>query len=70
MIHKMLHYERIDGSEDIDANKTGASKKYIIWHCWYFLDKWLRLQTAVSNFCHNVLIALILTLLILTVMLI
>ena len=29
MIHKMLYYERIDASEGIDANKTGASKKCI-----------------------------------------
>ena len=37
----MLYYDRIDVSEGIDVNKTGASKDCIICHCWYFLDEGL-----------------------------
>ena len=31
-------YKRIDVSDGVDVNKTGASKKCIICHYWYFLD--------------------------------
>ena len=34
----MLQYGRIDISEGIDINKTGASKECIICHYWYFKD--------------------------------
>ena len=34
----MLEYDRIDISEEIDVNKTNASKEYDICHYWYFLD--------------------------------
>ena len=33
----MLHYDRIDFSEDTDVNKKGKSKKCIICHYWYFV---------------------------------
>ena len=32
----MLEYDRIDISEEIDANKTNASKECDICHYWYF----------------------------------
>ena len=35
----MLEYEGIDISEEIDLNKTSASKECDICHYWYFLDK-------------------------------
>ena len=38
----MLYYNRIDGLESIHANKTSASKEYIICHYWYLSDKGLR----------------------------
>ena len=39
MNYKMLEYDRIDISEEIDINKTNASKECDICHYWYFLDK-------------------------------
>ena len=35
---KML-YDRVDIFEGIDVNKTSKSKKYNIYHYWYFLKK-------------------------------
>ena len=32
----MLHYDRIDVSEDIDVKKANASKECIICHYWCF----------------------------------
>ena len=45
----MLHYERLDVSEAIDVNKTSVSRKCIICHCWYFLDKGFRFQPATMD---------------------
>ena len=35
----MLYYDRIDVSEGIGVNKTGASKECDICRYWYFLDR-------------------------------
>ena len=35
----MLCYDKIDGYEGININKTSASKECDICHSWYFLDK-------------------------------
>ena len=51
----MTYYNRIDVSEDIDVKKTIVSKKCIICHYWYFLDKRLRFQPTIYNGCHDVL---------------
>ena len=32
----MLQYDKIDISEEVDVNKTSASKEYDICHYWYF----------------------------------
>ena len=48
MSDKMLQHERIDLSEGIDTNKTGASKEYMLCHYWYFKD-------IGYNKCHHVL---------------
>ena len=32
----MLPYEKIDVSEEIDTNKTSASKECMLCHYWYF----------------------------------
>ena len=32
----MFQYDRIDITEGIDINKTGASKECMICHYWYF----------------------------------
>ena len=38
----MLHYDRIDISQDIDANKTNESKECNICQYCYFLKKTLK----------------------------
>ena len=35
---QMLEYDRIDISEEIDINKTNASKECDICHYWYFIN--------------------------------
>ena len=40
----MLPYEKIDVSEEIDTNKTSASKECMLCHYWYF--KYVVLMTA------------------------
>ena len=35
----MLEYDRIDILEGIDIDKTNKSKKRMLCHYWYFLDK-------------------------------
>ena len=36
---EMLHFDRIDVSEEIDVNNKSASKECDICHYWYFLSK-------------------------------
>ena len=43
----MLCCDIIDVSEDIDVNKTSASKEYIIFHYRYFLDKGFKFKRIV-----------------------
>ena len=50
-----MYYERIDVSEEIDINKTSASKEYDIFHYWYFLDKGFKFQQCACNGCNDVL---------------
>ena len=49
----MLEYDRIDISEGIDVNKTGASKKYDICHYWYFKDVGFKYEFHLCNGCHD-----------------
>ena len=51
----MLYYDRIDISEDIDVNKTSASKEFSICHYWYFLDEGFKIQPDVCNGYQDVL---------------
>ena len=51
----MLQYEKIDISEGIDANKTSASKEYMLCHYWYFKDVGFKFELHVCNKCHDVL---------------
>ena len=37
-ILQMLHYDKIDVSEGIDAKKTSASKESDVCHYWYFFN--------------------------------
>ena len=51
----MLYHERLDVSRVTDVDKTSASKECIICNYWYFSDKGLWFQPAVSGGCHDVL---------------
>ena len=51
----MLYYERIDVSEEIDVNKTSASKECDICHYWYFLNYSFKFQPNFCNRCHDLL---------------
>ena len=53
MNYKMLEYDRIDISEGLDINKTSASKKCDICHCWYFLDKNFNYEPCICVGCHD-----------------
>ena len=49
----MLEYHRIDISEEIDINKTNASKECDICHYWYFLDKGFKYEPNLCNGSHD-----------------
>ena len=50
----MLHYDRIDGSKEIDVAKRNNSRECIICHYW-FLNHGLKFQHSVSNGCRDLL---------------
>ena len=52
----MLQYKKLDVSEEIDNNKTSASKECMLCHYWYFKDVGFRSEPHVCNKCHDVLI--------------
>ena len=49
----MLEYDRIDISDGIDINKTGASKKCDICHYCYFKDIGFKFEPYLCNDCHD-----------------
>ena len=51
----MLQYEKIDVSEGIDVNKTGASKECEFCHYWFFKDIGFKFEEHVCNKCHDLL---------------
>ena len=53
MNYKMVEYDRIDISEDIDMSKTSASKECDICHYWHFLDKNFNYEPYLCNGCHD-----------------
>ena len=50
--NKMLEYDRIDFSEEIDVNKTSASKSDH-YHYWYFKDIDFKYEPYLCNGCHD-----------------
>ena len=54
MNHKMLEYDRIDISEGIDITKTNKSKKCMLYHYWYFLDKNFSYEPYLYDFCYDI----------------
>ena len=51
----MLYYDRIDVSEEIDVNKTSASKECDICHHSYFLNYNFKFQPNACDRCHDLL---------------
>ena len=49
----MLEYDRIDISEEIDINKTNASKACKICHYWCFKDISFKYEPYLCNGCHG-----------------
>ena len=49
----MLEYDRIDISEEIDINKTNASKKCKICHYRYFKNVRFKYEPYLWNGCHG-----------------
>ena len=52
----MLQFDRIDISEGIGIDKTGASKECMICHYCYFKDIGYKFEPYVCNGCHVILI--------------
>ena len=49
----MLEYDRIDISEEIDIEKTNASKECKICRYWYFRDIGLKYEPYLCNGCRG-----------------
>ena len=51
---KMLEYDRIDISEGVDVDATNKSKKCMLCHYWYFLDKNFSYGPYLCDGCYNI----------------
>ena len=51
---KILQYERINLSKEIDINKSNKSKVCMICHYWYFKDIGNGFETYACNRCHDI----------------
>ena len=51
----ILYYDMIYVSETIDVNNKTAFKESIIWHYWYFLNKWFKFESSICKDCHDIL---------------
>ena len=51
----MLQYPKIYASEEIDVNKTSASKECELCHYLFFKDVAFKFEQHVCNGCHNLL---------------
>ena len=50
---KILQYERINTSEEIDFDRSNKSVECVICHYWYFKDIGFKYQPYVCNGCHD-----------------
>ena len=55
-IINMLYYDRINGSEGVDVNKTSKLKECNICHYCYSLNKVFKFEANAHNGCHDLLI--------------
>ena len=51
----MLQYEKINVLEEIDVNKTSASKECELRHYWFFEGIGFKFEEHVCNRCHDLL---------------
>ena len=51
----MLRYQKTDILEEIDINKTNASKECEVCHYWFFKDIGFKFEEHVCNKCHDLL---------------
>ena len=51
----MLGYQKMDGSEGIDINKTNPSKKCELCHYWFFKDIGFKFEEHFCNKYHDLL---------------
>ena len=51
----MLQYQKIDVLEEIDVNKTSASKECELCYYWFFKDIGFKFEEHVCNKCHDLL---------------
>ena len=51
----MLRYQKIDISEEIDTNKTNASKESEVCHYWFFKNIVFKFEEHDCNKCHDLL---------------
>ena len=49
----MLRYNRIDISEEIDADKTNESREFKFCHYWYFLNKNFSYDPFTCDGCYD-----------------
>ena len=54
MNYKMLEYDTINFSEEINVNKSNKSKECMLCHYWYFLDKNFSYGPYLCNGCYNI----------------
>ena len=52
----MLYYGKIDISEEINIDKTNASKMRDLCHYWYFINKGFMFQPNICNRDHDLLL--------------
>ena len=54
MNYKMLEYDRIDISEEIDIDATNKTKECMLCHYWYFLDQNFSYGPYLCDGCYNI----------------
>ena len=54
MNYKMLEYDRIDISEEIDVDMSDKSKECMLCHYWYFLNKNFSYGPYLCDGCYNI----------------
>ena len=57
-MYKMLEYDKIDISEEVDVNKTSASKECDICHYRYFKNIGFRYKPHLCNGYHDLMLAM------------